>query len=399
MKKYLNNLQSASKHLRLSAAEKQAMRAMLRERFAGQARPLESPFFSYFTLRSFSIEGQFTLARLVPALAIVLLVGAGTASAAQSALPGDLLYPVKVSVSEPLQGAFVVTASEKARFHASLAERRLEEAQTLAARGTLDASAAEVVETNFDIQANQVEERLVALEESDPASAAEIKVTFASTLETRAALLARSSAESANEEVKERSAHIVNRLLARVVKKGSGSVAIATTRSMATSNQADTEAGVEIMAFSAPAEPAPSSVKLGIIADDESRKKVAEELQKKATSTLASVVKRFVDPATRFNGTSHTQISVEISAARTLMEQGGVALAAGEHSSAEIFFSEALSIATKLHILLKAQSVNEVDVISPILVPHTSDGAIINRETPAVSLPAAPAVPSVQISL
>ena len=45
--------------------------------------------------------------------ALALVLCGGTAYAAESALPGDILYPVKLHVDETVQGAFAVTDAEK----------------------------------------------------------------------------------------------------------------------------------------------------------------------------------------------------------------------------------------------------------------------------------------------
>lgn len=56
----------------------------------------------------------------------VLVTGAGSVYAAQSSLPGDVLYPVKVGV-EKLQIAVTVDPESKAYLHLKLAQRRVDE--------------------------------------------------------------------------------------------------------------------------------------------------------------------------------------------------------------------------------------------------------------------------------
>lgn len=64
----------------------------------------------------------------------------GVASAAEGALPGDFLYPVKVSMLEPARTLLATTPEEKVAVHMALAERRIDEAATLAEQGRLEAS-------------------------------------------------------------------------------------------------------------------------------------------------------------------------------------------------------------------------------------------------------------------
>lgn len=73
-----------------------------------------------------------TAAALVAAV-LVLASGAGTVWAAQSALPGDVLYPVK-RASESVRLALARDPGAKARLHLELADRRLEELRALLER-------------------------------------------------------------------------------------------------------------------------------------------------------------------------------------------------------------------------------------------------------------------------
>lgn len=72
------------------------------------------------------------------AFAVIFLVaGTGVSYAAQDTIPGDMLYPVKVSVMEPLQRSLAFSAEAKAELDARLALRRLEEVTRLAAENEL----------------------------------------------------------------------------------------------------------------------------------------------------------------------------------------------------------------------------------------------------------------------
>lgn len=100
---------------------------------AGVLSPFGDAF--SFTAILFSRRSAYALASIF----LLVTVGAGTTYASESSLPGDTLYPVKVSISEPLQGVLIPTVRGKASWHAKLAERRLDEAATLAAAHMLDA--------------------------------------------------------------------------------------------------------------------------------------------------------------------------------------------------------------------------------------------------------------------
>ncbi|MDP3991606.1 MAG: DUF5667 domain-containing protein [Candidatus Colwellbacteria bacterium] len=103
---------------------------------------------------------------------ITLMVGGGTSLAAESALPGDALYPVKVSVNEEVRGAFAISDEAKARLAANLAERRLQEAATLAAGGKLTVEAQAEIESRFNAHVEKFEEKANKLAAKGKANAA-----------------------------------------------------------------------------------------------------------------------------------------------------------------------------------------------------------------------------------
>lgn len=67
------------------------------------------------------------------ALLLLLLVGGGTGVVAEKALPGDVLYPVKIHVNENIESALALTARGDAEVAIKQAARRLEEVEKLKA--------------------------------------------------------------------------------------------------------------------------------------------------------------------------------------------------------------------------------------------------------------------------
>ncbi len=61
---------------------------------------------------------------------ILVLIGGSTITASASSLPGDVLYPVKTA-TEKVQGFFTFGSEAKASFHMKLAQRRLNELESL----------------------------------------------------------------------------------------------------------------------------------------------------------------------------------------------------------------------------------------------------------------------------
>ncbi len=138
------------KTIRLREDERSRLRANILEH--AEKNPLLGELGTQRILSPFTFwswEGTLIGTRVSYTLAlalITLLAGGGTVSASERALPGDLLYAIKVHVSEPLQGAFNFTAGEQAAWESEKAERRLEEAETLATLGQLTPNTREELE-------------------------------------------------------------------------------------------------------------------------------------------------------------------------------------------------------------------------------------------------------------
>ena len=105
------------------------------------------------------------------AILITVFVGAGTSFAAQGAVPGDFLYPVKTEVNENVRAAFAVGANAEAELQADLLEERLAEAAKLQAEGRLTSERAVVVANKIKTQAQIVSD---ASAKSDAAVATNI---------------------------------------------------------------------------------------------------------------------------------------------------------------------------------------------------------------------------------
>jgi hypothetical protein len=97
-------------------------------------------------------------------IAILIFVGAGVSFAAQSSLPGDVLYPVKVSVNEPVRSLFAVSAQAKADLDLQFAQARLEEADKLAVSGRLSDSVRQNLETKLESHVSSLGTHLIELQ-------------------------------------------------------------------------------------------------------------------------------------------------------------------------------------------------------------------------------------------
>lgn len=138
--------------------------------------------------------------RAFGALAMVLVVavtGAQVTAAAEGALPGDLLYPVKVSVAEPVSLAFASSPAKRATLAAEFAGRRIDEASKLSVAGKLDEQAATELAIRFDTHATVLAEVSGDDTEQSDSEAAQVRIArvqLAERLQNEVALLATAEA-------------------------------------------------------------------------------------------------------------------------------------------------------------------------------------------------------------
>lgn len=134
-----------------SGSERERMRVALREyarikpiRDSGKESGVPSPYTSIFPRYFMRPAAGFMAAILV------LVTGtSGIAYAAEGALPGDTLYPIKVNVTEPVRITLAADTAQKAALHRRFAETRISEAAALAKQGRLTAAVQTELETRF----------------------------------------------------------------------------------------------------------------------------------------------------------------------------------------------------------------------------------------------------------
>ena len=113
--------------------------------------------------------------------AAMVLFGGGTSFAAEGALPGDTLYPVKTSVNEEVVSMVKVSNKSQAKWDIRRSERRLEEIEKLAADGEISEEAKAEAKTRLESHIKDVKKNIEEMEkEGDSESSFEI----ASGLET-----------------------------------------------------------------------------------------------------------------------------------------------------------------------------------------------------------------------
>ena len=108
---------------------------------------------------------------------------------AEQAVPGDLLYPMKVQINEELRSTLIFSSQEKIEWETTRIERRLAEARLLESQGRLTTELEQAVAAAVRTHAKNTEAQIAALREIDADEAAVAEVSFASSLAIQSEVL------------------------------------------------------------------------------------------------------------------------------------------------------------------------------------------------------------------
>ena len=248
--------------LTLSVEERGEMRAnLLAHMHANPFGPMPSPYWSLLS----PLRGR--LQHVAYACAIVLMLGTGTTFAAEAALPGDVLYGVKVTVVEPLHSALLRTPEEKAMFAVELADRRLADAEIAASEKAADSDTGH----RATLAAEHAEAVIAELSASNPEAAEAARALLTATLDAHRTTVASLAAagEDTNtalfkETVARTSVNAASALtieenseeMARGKQEGEETMTLSATAMATTSAEADAQTGnTPRETDSAPADP------------------------------------------------------------------------------------------------------------------------------------------------
>ncbi len=186
MQDNFEQLKRLSSKVHLEPAKKDAMRQTLLNFMAAHEALEVRPARVSFAWERFAIPAG--------AFALILLISGGTSLAAEYALPGDPLYAVKTKINEPLIAALNTSESAEANWHATVALRRLEEADALAIKGKLTPEVKSEIGNNFEVSAAKAADTIASLDEKGDGSteqADDLSTQFESSLKAHAENLAK----------------------------------------------------------------------------------------------------------------------------------------------------------------------------------------------------------------
>ncbi len=310
----------AATSIRMDDAAREKTRALLSEYV--KMRPIRVTEPAPDTTPAHSNASGFFMRHSIPAfVAVLVVVVGGTAAAAEGALPGDILYPIKVHVNEEMRATLATSPKAKADWAVGRAERRLEEAATLALSGELNEITRAEIETNLDAHVKSAGESGQKLEdENDVPDARDVKAKIGAIKVARENIL---------EGV-------------RAVK--------AITRTGAAADTANTA-----MMMSARFE-------VKAIAEDVNEKD-ADQLEtvtrghRTAAKARIEATKRFLDRSPKQLATStRAQAETRLKAAAEELSSGDAEVARGNKEEASSNFDAALETATQIEALISVSS-------------------------------------------
>ena len=179
----------AATKISMDEAAREKTRALLSEYV--KMRPIRASEPAIESAPAYNRFSTFFMRHSMPAFAAVLViaVGGSTAAAAEGALPGDILYPIKVHVNEEMRATLAVSPKAKADWAVDRAERRLEEAATLALSGELNEVTRAEIDTGLDEHVRVAGMKREQLEKENSSDAVEVQKNISAVLIARANIL------------------------------------------------------------------------------------------------------------------------------------------------------------------------------------------------------------------
>lgn len=377
MTPFEKQLHSATKNIRLSDADRARLREHLvtymeyqpirkKQKQAVQSTSRSLPVFSFF--RAHHISGALMIALLTSSF--------GMTFAAADALPGDLLYGVKVDVNEELVGAFITDTEKKIAWERERAERRLDEASQLAAEGRLDSDRKEEVTRRFAQHTDSVVQRVLAVEQSDPVLAAEVSTEFEEALETHGVVLARLLVNQDSEASDEDKAFVgqvgtAAQRVSQIADDAEEKIALAVEESETNTNTATT--GDAVATGSAEEMEGDQDTEAQGVESANMRVRAAYRMQERAQEHLA----RAQEEVTKLDDQSEVRVHamVQIDQATVAIEEGSKALEDGDHQKAYGAFRKAAATLQRVSQLLEATALFNVSILEGgIDIPDTDKG-------------------------
>jgi hypothetical protein len=342
-KKFTDILGNAGNEYSLSDSERANMRRVLTE--YARFKPLTAPTHSITIQYSWF---SFVHRPLTMALVLVLIFGSGMSYAAETALPGDVLYTIKTMINEPVRVALATNPEAHAEIQIELAERRIEEAVALAAEGRLEAGTEQTLTAAFEEHASYAAAEVEAIDSEDAPAATELSSRFETRLAAHAEVLAElTNADDTPTREISNAIQAQGIAIASIRTRGENKAAVSATESVS----AKIAPAASMMMFSATASDASATVEDSVeIVPDE---RTAHRMEAAAERQLKTAQKKL--KSAKLQGEAQTQAEANLELASNLISDGRTYLEDGSVALAFHAFQESLVISEKLQVKVKAE--------------------------------------------
>ncbi len=339
--------------IRMSLEEKEeiatSLKAYMTELDAPKASPVQSPFFSHIQILS---------ARFMPAaLILTIIIGGGASAAANRALPGDILYPVKVHVNEEARSLFSMTAESDAALQVDTAHTRLAEVEQLSTANKLSVAAGAEAKAEFNAEAAKVQQHVDELRSQGNVEAAyEVSSNFEASLKNHKSLLVALSEEEGKQK---------------------------TGKEILADLAADVETHLRVFVMNRE-----ESERILVSMANDTNAEVKAEASFKDTRNKIEEVGKYV---TKYGSDANTELKVEADAklnlAKGIMAEGEAKLKTSAYAEAIAFFKNSARKAEEARILVRSRY--ETKTVLPTFLRLTKEDDASAAMTATLSADAA----------
>lgn len=201
MKQFGRQLHNQAKSVKLRAVERAELKDRLQmymeyhplPQSEAAAATKTSPAALPRRILTTTVQKWFTPVAGVTATFLILILPV----IAEQAVPGDLLYPMKVQINEEVRSTLTFSSQDKIKWETTRIERRLAEARLLESQGKLTDELEQAVAAAVRTHARNTETEIAALREVDAEEAAVAEVSFASSLAVQSEALVQTSRDRA----------------------------------------------------------------------------------------------------------------------------------------------------------------------------------------------------------
>ncbi len=170
MENLLEKIRTKASKIELADREKRVIRERLVLHMrANPPKPSWNARVTLATARLFGNIGVFSVASRygIAFVAVLFLVLTSVSFGAESALPGEKLYSVKINVNEKIRSFLAIGDVSKASWEIEAVSRRLDEAEKLAKRGEISSETSAELEKSLDKSSSEAREKIMNIANSN----------------------------------------------------------------------------------------------------------------------------------------------------------------------------------------------------------------------------------------